>query len=89
MNRTIILSLACILSTTTAYAEETAEYTADTDPKPSATRQWLELQRSGQAASTQRQPLSGEVLEQVHKRYVESFSRPIPERFDHEDFTDN
>lgn len=55
-------------------------------PPPSATvgaatREALELQRSGRAASATERPMSGEVAGRTHQRYVESFSQPIPESF--------
>lgn len=50
----------------------------------SATQQWLEMQRSGTAASKQAQPQSGEVMDKVHKRYLKSFEKPIPEYYQRE-----
>lgn len=50
----------------------------------SSTQQWLELQRSGKSASFQTQPLSGEAMDKVHKRYLKSFEKPIPEFYEHE-----
>lgn len=50
----------------------------------SVTKQWLELQRSGKSASPQAQPISGEVMDKVHKRYLKSFEKPIPEFYEHE-----
>lgn len=47
------------------------------------TQQWLELQRSGKAASPQAQPISGEVMDKVHSRYIKSFEKPIPEYYEH------
>ncbi|MFQ6404962.1 DUF3613 domain-containing protein [Methylophilus sp. 'Pure River'] len=47
------------------------------------TQQWLELQRSGKAASPQSQPVSGEVMDKVHSRYIKSFEKPIPEYYEH------
>lgn len=47
------------------------------------TQQWLELQRSGKAASPQAQPVSGEVMDKVHSRYIKSFEKPIPEYYEH------
>lgn len=44
----------------------------------SPAQQWLELQRSGKAASAQAQPVSGEVMDRVHKRYLKSFEHPVP-----------
>jgi hypothetical protein len=63
---------------------------AETETAPAAevgkqTRHALELQRSGQAASATARPMSGEVAERAHRRYVESFSHPIPESFKDEE----
>lgn len=55
--------------------------------KPSPVQQWLELQRSGKAASPQAQPMSGEVMEKVHQRYLKSFEKPIPEFYAHDPVT--
>lgn len=44
-----------------------------------ATRGWLNAQDSGKDASLTRQTLSGPVMTQVHKRYVESFAKPVPD----------
>lgn len=50
----------------------------------SATQQWLEMQRAGTSASQQAQPQSGEVMDKVHKRYLKSFEKPIPEYYQRE-----
>lgn len=90
MNHTVLLALTCMLSVTAAYAESpVSEQQPPAESQQSATRAWLELQSSGRVASKQPQPLSGDVLDKVHKRYVDSFSRPIPERFDHESYADD
>ncbi|WP_124552356.1 DUF3613 domain-containing protein [Methylophilus methylotrophus] len=52
--------------------------------EPSPVQQWLELQRSGTAASSHSQPMSGEVMEKVHQRYLKSFEKPIPEFYEHD-----
>lgn len=52
--------------------------------EPSPVQQWLELQRSGTAASPHAQPMSGEVMEKVHQRYLKSFEKPIPEFYEHD-----
>lgn len=46
-----------------------------------ATRDALELQRSGRAASPTERPMSDDVADRTHQRYAESFSHPIPESF--------
>lgn len=45
------------------------------------TRQWLELQKNGQAASTHHQTLPGPAAAQIYQRYLNSFTHPIPEYF--------
>lgn len=57
------------------------EYRLVDDPRNGATaRYWLELQRSRALASPHPQPLSGPVQQEIHKRYVESFTHKIKER---------
>lgn len=50
------------------------------------TRYWTSLQVSGAAAVTDERPMPGEVATKVYERYVQSFSRPIPEKFDRDSF---
>lgn len=45
------------------------------------TKQWLELQRSGFAASQNRQTVSGPVASAIYQRYVDSFKHPIPDLY--------
>jgi len=44
-----------------------------------STKAWLELQRSGRNASSNKQTLSGPVMKKVHERYIESFALPMPD----------
>ena len=44
-------------------------------------RAWLELQKSPQNKAPP-QGLPGEAADRVYQRYLQSFARPIPERFD-------
>lgn len=46
-----------------------------------ATRHLLALQRSGQIASPVPRPVPGEVVQRSRERYLKSFEREIPERF--------
>lgn len=57
-------------------------------PPGERTYRLLEQQRSGQFASRHDQWLSGDVQQQIYHRYVDSFSRPIPETFIEHDFSD-
>jgi hypothetical protein len=52
----------------------------------SETQQWLALQVSGVSASKVARPMPGEVATQVYQRYLASFSHPIPEDFQRQDF---
>lgn len=45
------------------------------------TRQWLDLQKSGHAASSNQQILPGPAAAHVYERYLNSFTHPIPEYF--------
>lgn len=85
MTYPIHFMLAGLICISPALAEERAEaLPAAKGSQIPATSQWLELQRSGQAASTHAQPLSGEAMDKVHKRYLKSFEQPIPEFYEHE-----
>lgn len=61
-------------------------------PSPSgkgdATRAWMELQTSGAAASAVERPMPGPVAERVYQRYLDSFTHPIPDRFEREAFSE-
>lgn len=50
------------------------------------TRAWLQLQKSGNASIGIPRPMTGEVADQVYRRYLESFARPVPEDFERESF---
>lgn len=56
---------------------------ASDDPPPvgTDTREWVQLQKS----ETNKAPargLPGEAADRVYQRYLQSFTRPIPERFE-------
>ena len=46
-----------------------------------ATARLMAAQRSGDLASDNEQYLSGKTRTEIYQRYVQSFSRPIPETF--------
>ena len=75
-----------LLAAMTAHADEPAPPPEPTVPaaRELPTERWLELQRSGQAASPQGQALSGPAMERVHQRYLKSFEHPIPPYFEHD-----
>ncbi|WP_020183807.1 DUF3613 domain-containing protein [Methylotenera sp. 1P/1] len=86
MKRIIMLMLSGLFSMNNAMADDvqTTLTPSIEAHAPSSTQQWLELQRSGKSASPQAQPISGEVMDKVHKRYLKSFEKPIPEFYGHE-----
>jgi len=84
MKHLITLMLCVFFSAYDAMAEDVQSLPPTQVRALSPTQQWLELQRSDKAASTQAQPMSGEVMDRVHKRYLKSFEKPIPEYYEHE-----
>lgn len=83
MKMRILLGLACILcaiAAPTLTAEEVHESGVSQSPvaEESRTRAWLDLQRSGQQASSRKQPLSGPVMKEIYRGYVDSFGRLSP-----------
>jgi hypothetical protein len=84
MKRIIIIMLSGFFSMHNAMADDKQSSPSTHVGEASATQQWLELQRSGKSASSQAQPISGEVMDKVHQRYLKSFEKPIPEFYKHE-----
>ncbi len=56
---------------------------------PATARDWVELQKSGTAASPVPRPLPGDIAERSYQRYAESFSQPIPETLKREGFIED
>ncbi len=79
MKYMISLMITGFLSLNSVMADEWSTVYSPEGKERSPTQQWLELQRSGKAASTHPQPLSGEAMDRVHKRYLKSFEQPMPE----------
>lgn len=83
MKRKMIALLSISLFSVGAFAEAGSNQAQEQQVNPSSqAERWLELQREGSQASLNKQYLSGPAMENIHKRYLESFTRPIPERFD-------
>jgi hypothetical protein len=51
-------------------------------PFGSDTRAWFDMQGSNAQASSTSQALPGPVMRNIYKRYVDSFARPIPDKFE-------
>jgi hypothetical protein len=69
------------LASTLASSEPTSSNESALIADGQATRTWISAQAHGKQASRTQQTLSGPVMGAVEKRYIESFSRPVPERF--------
>lgn len=50
-------------------------------------RAWLDLQKSGKAASAAGRPQPGEVADKVYQRWLDSHDQPIPAQFNREGFS--
>jgi len=79
-------------SSTTAAAPAPAAAPAAAAPAAgqgfgSQTRYWLATQSSGAYAVNDARPMPGEAATLVYQRYLNSFSHPIPERYESDTFT--
>lgn len=93
MNSLLCLAAAAALlgaaATAAAQTRQTVERrVGDGRPLGAETRNWVELQVSGDAASANAPVMEGELAGHVWKRYADSFTQPIPATFDREGFTD-
>lgn len=90
MKRILMTALLAALGVPAAiHAQPAATPAADRTPgKGAQTREWIELQKSGQAAPREAEaPMPGEVADRVYQRYVESFAHPIPETYPRDAFS--
>ena len=88
MNRKLLWLAALSLAATTAVAEEPPVEQQAAQEEP-VVHTWLELQRSGDAASQQAQPLSGPAMDRAYVRYLKSFEHPQPMYFKHDESVSN
>lgn len=84
---TNLLLIAMTLTAATVLADDFGTPTASSNGPAvgDATKSWLELQRTGKQASEHPQHIQGPVMQRSYERYLKSFERPIPERFDRYD----
>ncbi len=75
-SKLILLSSALLVALSAQANERTTDIRAD-----SATAKALAAQRSGELASTQKQQLTGKARTATYKRYLDSFTQPIPKSF--------
>lgn len=71
---TLLFTLA--LATPVLAEDPAAEQATGTE-----TREWLALQKSGNAAKGEARPMPGEVADKVFERYANSFANPLPQSF--------
>jgi len=89
----LLLASACFMVSTAhaqnalstdAKASEPEVNSEQSEDKPiadgHATRDWTQRQASRKQASSIKQTLSGPVMDKVHERYVDSFSKAVPDR---------
>ena len=80
---TLLLALSTLSSQAVAEQETGSVIEAKQEKVESPVKAWLELQSSGEAASSQPQPLSGAVMDRVQERYLKNFTHPVPPYFEH------
>lgn len=83
--QSIGLGALLVVSLNGACADDIAPQAVPPPQPQSAVKTWLQLQSSGKAASSQRQPLSGAAMEKIHERYIKSFATPIPPTYERAD----
>jgi hypothetical protein len=87
MKRSILFWVAAVGFSAAAHAQSPGRLPVEAQPAAgSDARAWLALQKSGVAAPSDPRPVSGEVATRVYERYLESYTRPIPEAFEREGF---
>ena len=79
---TTTLAVCLTFAATAAFAEEVNE------PVGTKTRAWVQLQTSGTVASPVERTLPGDIADKTYDRYANSFTYPIPEKFEREKFTE-
>lgn len=80
LSRTFPLALAAALCAGPVLAEDTSV----NEPIGTGTQNWVKLQTGGTAASPVARPMPGDVADKTYTRYAESFTHPIPEKFERE-----
>jgi hypothetical protein len=74
MTKTTMMLAAALLSTSAIAGDNRTAY-------GDQTRAWVDLQTNAQNKAPAR-GLPGEVADRVYQRYLQSFTRPIPEHFE-------
>lgn len=64
------------------YSQGTVNAPADASGR--SVHAWVNLQESGTESARDSTPMPGPIASKVYKRYVDSFSHPIPEHFEHQ-----
>ena len=77
MKTRIVMTLALAAMSSAAIADDNRTAYGD------QVRAWVEVQKSPENKAPPR-GLPGEAADRVYQRYLQSFTRPIPERFERE-----
>lgn len=82
MKRLAVLAMTAAISASATAGDSDEQ--KQRDGESGSLKEWLDLQRSGDAAGS-RPTLGGQEMQRIYERYLDSFTHPIPERFRSED----
>lgn len=80
---TTAVAIPLAFAAAAAFAEDVNE------PVGTHTRNWVQLQTSGTAASPVERTMPGDIADKTYDRFANSFTHPIPEKFEREKFTED
>lgn len=86
MSRTTVTTVALMFPLLLAFTPLASAQGAAGIVAPGSAQDWLELQKSGSAASATARPVPGEIADRTFQRYADSFSQPIPETLNRDEF---
>jgi hypothetical protein len=78
-----------VLAVPLAFAAIAATAEEVNEPVGTRTQAWVQLQTSGTAASPVERTTPGDIADKTYDRYANSFTHPIPEKFEREKFTES
>lgn len=87
MTRITLLSLALLASSLSPALATPPRLGAEAADVGADARAWIDLQKSGTAASATPRPLPGEVADRVYQRWLNSHDQAIPAQFSRESFS--
>lgn len=87
MIRMTLLSLTLLASSLSPALATPPRLGAESPAVGAEARAWIDLQKSGTAASATPRPLPGEVADRVYQRWLNSHDQAIPAQFSRESFS--